>query len=142
MLDEMTQRKSQKIFFHIFGIQKPMIPGYDQSIHQRKYKVVQKVKINYIYMGFSTPKIWEMVKNISLGHFIKHIPLISEVHLQNITHIVLKPYPLLKHISSLNFIKVSYTKALPNFPYILTTYSIGLNNSSNGENELITPFHI
>ena len=93
-------------------------------------------------MGFSTPKIWEMVKNISLGHFIKHIPLISEVHLQNITHIVLKPYPLLKHISSLNFIKVSYTKALPNFPYILTTYSIGLNNSSNGENELITPFHI
>ena len=92
-------------------------------------------------MGFSTPKIWEMVKNISLGHFIKHIPLISEVHLQNITHIVLKPYPLLKHISSLNFIKVSFTKSLPKFS-LHFNYSIGLNNSSNGENELITPFHI
>ena len=72
-------------------------------------------------MDFFTPKIWQIVKSISLGHFIKHIPLISEEHLQHITHIVLKPYPLLKHISSLNLIKVSYTKSLPNFPYILTT---------------------
>ena len=75
MHDEMSQRNSLK--FAIFYIyENPKLSTQTRAFIREKIKQ-HEMKNEKKYTSFRIPKIWQILKHISLDHFIKHKPLIS-----------------------------------------------------------------